>query len=127
MQKTLFQHFLPWALAAACLGAMTDVAAAGSFTRGCVVRDMQILMLIEERESANAIAADQVRDSIFAMTKARIACYEGRVLDAFALYDSISQSISPSFVGQIIIGRGIALNQGPLLPAGRPEGRDKDW
>ena len=94
MQKHLFQQSVRWALAAVCLSMMVDSAPAGSFTRGCAARDLQILMLIEERESANSISAEKVGDAIFAMMNARMVCYEGRVVDALTLYDSISQSIT---------------------------------
>jgi hypothetical protein len=32
---------------------------------------------------------------MLSMLEARIVCHEGRVIDAMALYDSISQSITP--------------------------------
>ena len=52
--------------------AITDHASAGSFTRGCAARDLEILRLIED---------------------ARMVCHAGRVLDAIALYDGIARSI----------------------------------
>src|SRR5258705_1780347 len=52
------------AAAALCLGAMINDATTGSFTRGCAARDLQILMLIEERESANAISAEKLNDAM---------------------------------------------------------------
>ena len=112
MQRTLFQHFLPWALVATCLGATTDVTAAGSFTRGCAARDIQVVMLIEVSESAEAITADQVRDSILAMMKARMTCFEGRVLDALAIYDKISRSV---------LVQSFGTTPRLLLPPGRDE------
>jgi hypothetical protein len=95
MQKHLFQQSVRWALAAVFLSTIVNSAPAGSFTRGCAARDLQILMLIEERESANSISAEKVSDAIFAMLNARMVCYEGRVVDALALYDGISQSMTP--------------------------------
>jgi hypothetical protein len=89
----------PLFAAAACLCALHGVASAGSFTRGCAARDMQILMMIEERESANAISTEKSRDAVAAMMNARLVCYEGRVRDALELYDSISQSIMLNSVG----------------------------
>jgi hypothetical protein len=32
---------------------------------------------------------------MLSMLEARIVCYQGRVMDAMALYDSITQSITP--------------------------------
>jgi len=58
-------------------------------------RDMQVLMLIEDRESTRAVSADQLRDAMFLIMHARIVCHEGHVLDALAIYDGIAQSITP--------------------------------
>ena len=98
MQRTFLKHLARWALAAACLGTAIGPAAAGAFTRGCAARDMQVLMLIEGRESANTIPAEQLSDALFAMMDARMVCYEGRVLDALAMYDNITRSIAPSTI-----------------------------
>ncbi len=65
------------AVAAVCLGAMIDGTTAGSFTRGCAARDLQILKLIEEREN-------------------RMMCYDGHVVDALAIYDSVAGSLTPN-------------------------------
>ena len=51
MAATLSQNALRWTLTPIILAAFTATAAAGSFTRGCAARDMQVLMLIEEREN----------------------------------------------------------------------------
>jgi hypothetical protein len=74
---------------------LTNGAAAGAFTRGCAARDLQILMLIEERESTSAVAADALSDAMLAMLEARIVCHQGHVVDAMALYDSIARSVTP--------------------------------
>jgi hypothetical protein len=73
---------------------MVDSATAGSFTRGCAARDMQVLMLIEERESVDAVSPQRVTDAMIAMMHARLVCHEGRVMDALALYDTITQSLT---------------------------------
>jgi hypothetical protein len=73
---------------------MINGATAGSFTRGCAARDIQILMLIEEREDTNAVSRDQLSEAMLAMLEARIVCHEGHVMDAMALYDSIVQSVT---------------------------------
>jgi hypothetical protein len=72
-----------------------DSTTAGSFTRGCAARDLQILMLIEERENSDAVPTEKLSDAMLSMLEARIVCYQGRVMDAMALYDSITQSITP--------------------------------
>jgi hypothetical protein len=84
------------ALAAVCLGTMITGATAGSFTRGCAARDMQLLMLIEEQESSNAMPGEILSDAMLKMMHARIVCHEGYVVDALAIYDTIAQSITPS-------------------------------
>jgi hypothetical protein len=73
---------------------LTGTVAAGSFTRGCAARDMQVLMMIEERENTNAVSAEQLRDAMLTMMHARTVCNEGYVVDALAIYDQIAQSIA---------------------------------
>jgi hypothetical protein len=73
---------------------MLTSTTAGSFTRGCAARDLQILMLIEEREGSSAVSADKLIDAMLAMLDARIVCHEGYVMDAMAIYDSIAQSVT---------------------------------
>src|SRR5712671_2125067 len=95
MRGNLYSHSVRWGLVSVCLCTMINSSTAGSFTRGCAARDLQILMLIEEREDTNAVSADKLSDAMLSMLEARIVCHEGRVIDAMALYDSISQSITP--------------------------------
>jgi hypothetical protein len=97
MTKDRFLGPVRWALAAACLGAMITSATAGSFTRGCAARDLQILMLIEQRENTNAISAEKLSDAMVTMMHARMVCYEGHVMDALAIYDKVAQSLTPDF------------------------------
>jgi hypothetical protein len=74
---------------------MSNGTSAGAFTRGCAARDLQILMLIEDRESSNMVSMETLSDALLAMLEARIVCHEGRVVDAMALYDGIAQSVTP--------------------------------
>jgi hypothetical protein len=94
------KHFLNCsvraATAALCLGAMINGTTAGSFTRGCAARDLQILMLIEERESTNAILAERLSDAMFMMMDARMTCREGHEADALTMYDNVAGSLTPS-------------------------------
>ena len=96
MPKTPVQHPIRWSFMAVILATLTTTATAGSFTRGCAARDMQVLMLIEDRESNNTAPAEQLRDAMLQIMHARIVCHEGHVLDALAIYDSIVQSIAPN-------------------------------
>jgi hypothetical protein len=102
MKKLRFKYSVRWAFAVVCLGTMINSTTAGSFTRGCAARDLQILMLIEERESTNAVSAEKLSDALLTMMNARMVCYEGRVVDALALYDSVVNSITP---GNVQFGR----------------------
>jgi hypothetical protein len=95
MHRNLLRHSVRWGLVSVCLCTMTNITTAGSFTRGCAARDLQILMLIEERENTNAVAVDRLSDAMLTMLEARIVCHEGRVMDAMELYDSIVQGITP--------------------------------
>jgi hypothetical protein len=82
-------------MVAVSLCTIFDSATAGSFTRGCAARDLQILMLIEERESSSTVSEDKLNDAMLAMLEARIVCHEGYVMDAMAIYDRIVRSVTP--------------------------------
>ncbi|MEA2905947.1 MAG: hypothetical protein QOI12_3334 [Alphaproteobacteria bacterium] len=96
MRNNRTHHPVQWALAAICLGTLAGPATAGSFTRGCAARDMQILMLIEERVSAEAISSQRLDDAMLTMMHARTVCHEGYVVDALALYDKVAETIAPN-------------------------------
>src|SRR5260370_15144782 len=98
MRKNMFKHSVRWGFVSICLCTMVNSTTAGSFTRGCAARDIQILIMIEEREDTNAVSGDQLSDAMLAMLEARIVCHEGHVMDAMALYDSIVQSVTPDKV-----------------------------
>ena len=85
----------PWMLATVVVSVMTHAAAAGSFTRGCAARDLQILFLIEEQEAAGSVPAERLSDALNEMMHARIVCHEGRVLDALAIYDAVAENLRP--------------------------------
>src|SRR6266700_5492643 len=96
MSNKLFKYLAPAALALVCLGAIVRETNAGSFTRGCAARDLQILMLIEDREDSNAVSPEKLSDALLTMMNARMVCYEGHVVDALAIYDSVAKSITPN-------------------------------
>jgi hypothetical protein len=75
------------------LGVMTVPAAAGSFTRGCAARDLQLLAVIEEQEHTGSISAEKLSEALLDMMHARIVCHHGRVLDALAIYDAVTESV----------------------------------
>jgi hypothetical protein len=82
-------------LAALVIGVLTNAATAGSFTRGCAARDLQLLTIIEERENAGSVPAEKLSEALVEMMHARIVCHNGRVLDALAIYDAVAESVRP--------------------------------
>jgi hypothetical protein len=95
MRKNLFKHSVRWSLVWIFLGATINGTMAGSFARECAARDLQILTLIElEGETTDVVAAERLSNAALSMMEARMLCYEGRVVDAIALYDSIAQNIT---------------------------------
>ena len=95
MKRILAKCSILWVVAAIGVGLITHEAMAGSFTRGCAARDLQILFLIEEHEATGSVPAERVSDALIEMMHARIVCHEGRVLDALALYDAVAESLRP--------------------------------
>ena len=96
MTKHLLNCSVHGAVAALCLSTIVNDTTAGSFTRGCAARDLQILMLIEESESNNAISAEKLSDAMFTMMNARMTCHEGREADALTMYDNVARSLTLS-------------------------------
>ena len=86
-----------WMLATIVFGVMTHAAAAGSFTRGCAARDLQLLTVIEQQENAGSIPAETISEALLKMMHARIVCHQGRVLDALAIYDAVTESVRPAW------------------------------
>ena len=91
-----------WMLATVVVSVMTHAAAAGSFTRGCAARDLQLLSVIEEQELNGSIAAEKISEALVEMMHARIVCYQGRVLDALAIYDAVRDRIQPIRSGRAL-------------------------
>ena len=85
----------PWMLATVIVSVMTHAAAAGSFTRGCAARDLQLLTLLEEQENAGSIPAEKISEALLEMMHARIVCHQGQVLDALAIYAAVAESVRP--------------------------------
>jgi hypothetical protein len=99
MKPRSFEFSIRATLAAISFGLIVNNATAGSFTRGCAARDLQILTLIEEHERTNAISAERLNDAMLTMLNARMVCYEGNVVDALAIYDGIAKSLAPDLTG----------------------------
>jgi hypothetical protein len=100
MRKHLLNCSVHAALAALCLGTTVNRTVAGSFTRGCAARDLQILRVIEERESTNVLSAETLSGAMLTILNARMICYEGHVVDALAIYDDVARSLTPDNLRQ---------------------------
>jgi hypothetical protein len=100
MPKTLFERLSRSILVAMGVCIMATAATAGSFTRGCAARDLQLLMTIEARENTGTVPAEKLSDAMVEMMHARIVCHQGRVLDALALYDAIDEGLQPILSGR---------------------------
>ena len=104
MKQRMFEYSIRVALAASCFGALINNATAGSFTRGCAARDLQILMLIEEHESTKATSVEKLSDAMLTMLSARMVCYEGHVVDALSMYDGVARSLTLDLTGSLPFG-----------------------
>src|SRR5215475_9386356 len=91
-----------WMLATVVVSVMTHAAAAGSFTRGCAARDLQLLTVIEEQELNGSIPAEKISEVLVEMMHARLVCHQGRVLDALAIYDAVRERIQPIRSGRAL-------------------------
>src|SRR5712691_11004992 len=81
------------ALALAASLAMTISAGAqgqaGQFARECALKEVAVITLIEDHGAAEDVPADRLGNAGLTMLRARAACYQGRVREALALYESI--------------------------------------
>jgi hypothetical protein len=100
MPRTVLQRLIRCMPAALSIGVMTHAASAGSFTRGCAARDLQLLTVIEEQELTGSIPAEKMKHALLGMMHARIVCHQGRVLDALAIYDAVTESVRPTQSGR---------------------------
>src|SRR5262245_1266162 len=60
MPKTGPRRLISWMLATFVISMMAHAATAGSFTRGCAARDLQLLTVIEEQENAGSIPSEKI-------------------------------------------------------------------
>jgi hypothetical protein len=61
----------------------------GPFAMACALKEVKVITLIEDHADAGDLPSDSLGDARLAMLRARLACYEGRVGEALALYDGI--------------------------------------
>jgi hypothetical protein len=62
---------------------------ARQFALECALKETAVITLIEDHGAAEDLPADRLGDAGLTMLRARAACYEGRVGEALALYESI--------------------------------------
>jgi hypothetical protein len=93
-------HFMRgMAIVTVLIGTVTySIAGGGTFTRGCAARDMQIMMMLEQRESTNGIATHELTETLNTIVDARMICSQGRVVDALEIYDNIARRIASDFM-----------------------------
>jgi hypothetical protein len=60
-----------------------------SFAAICAQKEIQVITLIEDHGAAADLASDTLGDAGVTMLRARMACYDGHVSEAVALYDQI--------------------------------------
>ncbi|PWT91022.1 MAG: hypothetical protein C5B56_04470 [Proteobacteria bacterium] len=83
---------LPALAAVACLATTIGAGAQGQtqqFARECALKETTVITLIEDHGAAEDLPSDRLGAAGLTMLRARLTCYEGRVADALALYDSI--------------------------------------
>jgi hypothetical protein len=96
------------ALCLAALSVSVESAVAGqseSFARECALKEIEVITFIEQHGDAQDIAPDILARAGLTLMDARMICYEGRVSEALALYDSI-----------LMLGTGDSVfNLGPVV------------
>jgi hypothetical protein len=86
------RRVLPALALAASLAMTTCAFAQGQtvlFARECALKETVVITLIEDHGAAEDLPADRLGEAGLTMLRARSACYEGRVGEALALYQSI--------------------------------------
>jgi hypothetical protein len=61
----------------------------GPFARVCALKEIKVITLIDDHGEAADLPSERLADAALALLRARLACYEGRVAEAVALYDEI--------------------------------------
>ena len=86
--------FLCAAAAIVISSATSSMAAGNAYTRGCAARDIQVMMMLE----AGPVSPTKMNVLVREVVNARMMCFDGQVMDALALYDSIANSIASDWV-----------------------------
>ena len=64
-------------------------AQAGKFATECALKETTAITVIEDHGLVGDVLAERLGAAGLTMLRARMACYEGRVSEALALYESI--------------------------------------
>ena len=86
------RRLLPALALVACLATTIGAVApgsAGQLARECALKEITVITVIEDHGTAEDLPADRLSEAGLTMLRARSACYEGRVGEALALYQSI--------------------------------------
>jgi hypothetical protein len=59
------------------------------FARECALKETAVITLIEDHAAAEDLPSDRLGDAAMTMLRARSVCYDGRVGEALALYESV--------------------------------------
>jgi hypothetical protein len=73
----------------ACLATTMAQGQTSPFARECALKETVVITLIEDHGMAEDLPADRLGEAALTMLRARSTCYEGRVGEALALYESI--------------------------------------
>ena len=77
---------------------VVPVANANEAILPCVLRDLDLVTLIEEHGNANAVPGQILADAMLAVIEARTPCFAGRVAESLAQYDRIARRILESSI-----------------------------
>ncbi|MEW6454082.1 MAG: hypothetical protein AB1490_25815 [Pseudomonadota bacterium] len=68
---------------------------AKKFALDCSLKETVVVTTIEDHGAAEDVPSDRLGNAGLTMLDARMACYEGRVGEALALYESILLDLGP--------------------------------
>jgi hypothetical protein len=76
-------------LALACAGPASATEPATVFAKDCALKETEIITFIEDHGEAEDVSQDRLARAGLTLMEARTTCYDGRVSEALALYNSI--------------------------------------
>jgi hypothetical protein len=72
-----------------CAGPAIASEPATMFAKDCALKETEIITFIEDHGEADDVSPDRLARAGLTLMEARTTCYQGRVRDALALYNSI--------------------------------------